>query len=43
MSRKVDPLKVVDGAWVIDTTDLSIEETVDMVEKRVRKMMEAKK
>ena len=34
MSRAADPLQVVEGAWVLDTTDLSIDEVVDVIVKR---------
>lgn len=31
MSREHDPLKIIDEAWVLDTTELSIEEAVDAI------------
>jgi len=34
--RGIDPLKIVDDAWVIDTSDLSIEEVVDIIIDRVK-------
>jgi len=34
--RTVDPLKVVDDAWVIDTSDLSIPEVVNVIIDRVK-------
>ncbi len=30
-TRSVDPLKIVPDAWVIDTSDLSIEQVVDLI------------
>ncbi len=38
MERDVDPLHVVPGAWVIDTSTLAIEQVVDLIVERVRKM-----
>jgi CMP/dCMP kinase len=35
MQRAADPLKVVDEAWTLDTTDLTIDEVVDLIAKRV--------
>lgn len=35
MERDVDPLHIVEGAWVIDTSTLDIEEVVDMIFGRV--------
>ncbi len=37
MERDVDPLHVVPGAWVIDTSTLGIEDVVDMVVGRVQR------
>lgn len=31
MERSVDPLKIVDDAWVLDTSQLTIEEVVDLI------------
>ncbi len=31
MTRPTDPLKITDEAWVIDTSDLSIEQVVDLI------------
>lgn len=31
MGRSADPLKIVDDAWVIDTSDLSIDQVVDLI------------
>ena len=36
MHRTVDPLHVVKGAWVLDTSPLTIDEVVDTIEKRVK-------
>jgi CMP/dCMP kinase len=38
MERETDPLQIVEDAWVIDTSDLSIEHVVDMVVARVKTM-----
>lgn len=34
-NRSTDPLKIVDDAWVIDSTDLSIAKVVDMIVNKV--------
>lgn len=39
MERDVDPLHIVPGAWVIDTSALSIEQVVDLVVERVQQML----
>jgi cytidylate kinase len=36
--RTTDPLQIVSDAWVIDTTDLSIEAVVDLIETKVKEM-----
>jgi CMP/dCMP kinase len=36
MKRVSDPLKIVNDAWVIDTSDLNIEKVVDMIVARVK-------
>lgn len=36
IGRKVDPLKIVAGATVIDTGDLTIDEVVDMIESQAK-------
>jgi cytidylate kinase len=36
MNREVDPLHLVEGAWNLDTTGLSIEQVVDMIVTRVK-------
>jgi len=38
MERSVDPLQIVDDAWVIDTSDLSIEKVVAAVTSKVEVM-----
>jgi CMP/dCMP kinase len=43
MERKTDPLKIVDDAWVIDTSDLSIQQVVDSIVAKVRVMQETQK
>lgn len=41
MERTTDPLKIVDDAWVIDTSDLSIEQVVNLIVFKVNVMQEA--
>jgi CMP/dCMP kinase len=36
--RDADPLHIADDAWVLDTSNLSIEEVVDLIEAKVNKM-----
>jgi len=36
MHRAVDPLQVVEGAWVLDTSNLTIEEVVDLIVERAK-------
>lgn len=38
MERTVDPLHVVDDAWVLDTSDLSIEQVVELIVARVKSL-----
>lgn len=38
MERDADPLQIVPGAWVIDTSELDIEAVVDLIIKRVSKI-----
>jgi CMP/dCMP kinase len=38
MERSVDPLKIVDEAWVIDTSDLEIRQVVDLIVNKVHVM-----
>lgn len=38
MNRVSDPLKIVPDAWVLDTTELDVEEVVDSIVKRVTDM-----
>lgn len=35
MNREVDPLKPAENAWILDTTNLSVEEVVDKIASRV--------
>jgi len=37
--REVDPLKLAEGVWYIDTTGMTIEAVVIMISKRVEKLM----
>lgn len=37
-TRKTDPLKIVPDAWVLDTSDLSIEEVVELIVAKVQSM-----
>ncbi len=39
MNREIDPLKIVPDAWVIDTSDLSIEQVVELVTAKAKVMM----
>jgi cytidylate kinase len=41
MERGVDPLRVVPEAWVIDTTDLSIDQVVDLIVAKVHVLRES--
>jgi CMP/dCMP kinase len=38
MERAVDPLQIVEGSWVLDTTQLSIEEVVELIVARAEEM-----
>ncbi|MFC1654002.1 (d)CMP kinase [Patescibacteria group bacterium] len=38
MNREADPLKIVEDAWVLDTTDMTIEEVVSQIFDRVERM-----
>ncbi len=40
MSRNTDPLKITSDAWVVDTSDFSIEQVVELIVARVRVMQE---
>lgn len=42
MERDVDPLHIVPGAWVIDTSTLAIDQVVDLVVHRAATMMKGK-
>jgi len=37
-TRSTDPLKIVPSAWVIDTSDLSISDVVDIIIARVHSL-----
>ncbi len=37
-TRKTSPLKIVDDAWIVDTSQLSIDEVVDKIVERVKEM-----
>jgi cytidylate kinase len=41
-NRKTDPLKIVDDAWVVDTSDLEIDKVVNLIVKRAHLMLEQK-
>ena len=38
MNRSVDPLHIADGAWVLDTSPLTIDEVVDVICARVKEL-----
>lgn len=40
--RKTDPLKIVPDAWVVDTSELSIDEVVELIVGRVKAMQSEK-
>jgi cytidylate kinase len=42
MERDVDPLHIVPGAWVIDTSSMTIEEVVDTIVQKVQEMQHEK-
>lgn len=42
MTRDTDPLKVTDDAWVIDTSDLSIQQVVNIITSKAEVMIEHK-
>ena len=37
--RSTDPLQVIPGAWVLDTSDLTINQVVDQIEQRVKETL----
>ncbi len=41
-NRKNDPLKIVEDAWIIDNTDLTIEQNVELIVARAKVIMEEK-
>jgi len=43
MERDVDPLHIVPGAWVIDTSKLSIEEVVDLIVTKAKQLISESK
>ena len=38
MGRKVDPLRIVEGAWVLDTTKKTIEQVVEEIVKKIESL-----
>ncbi len=38
LERTVDPLRIVEGAWVLDTTNLTIEQVVDLIVNKAREL-----
>ncbi|OGV93794.1 cytidylate kinase, partial [Microgenomates group bacterium RIFCSPLOWO2_01_FULL_47_10] len=40
MQRITDPLKIVAGAWVLDTSTLTIDQVVDLICEKARSLME---
>ena len=42
MNREIDPLHITSDAWVLDTSDLSINQVVDAIEARVKVAIEHK-
>jgi cytidylate kinase len=38
MERAVDPLQIVEGSWVLDTTQLTIEEVVELIVAKAEEM-----
>lgn len=41
MTREADPLKIVDDAWVLDTSDFTIQQVVDMIVSKAKVMMQS--
>jgi cytidylate kinase len=41
MERSVDPLKIVEGAWVLDTTNLTIDEVVEVIVQRAEELRQS--
>ncbi|GIK84363.1 MAG: cytidylate kinase [Patescibacteria group bacterium] len=41
MTREADPLKIVSDAWVLDTSDFTINQVVDMIVSKAKVMMSA--
>jgi cytidylate kinase len=42
IQREIDPLRVVPDAWVLDTSELKIEEVVDLIAKKVQQIRKQK-
>lgn len=42
MTRDADPLKIVEDAWVLDTSDLTIRQVVEMIVSKAKVMMESR-
>lgn len=40
MTRKVDPLQPLPDAWILDTSELSIDEVVGQIEKKVAELLQ---
>lgn len=43
MTREADPLKIIPEAWVLDTSDFSIDQVVDMIVSKVKVMLSSDK
>ncbi len=41
-TRKTSPLKIVDGAWVVDTSELTIDQVVEKIADKVKEMKDGK-
>ncbi len=41
MTRTVDPLKIVEGAWVLDSSNLTIEEVVELIVERAESIIKS--
>jgi cytidylate kinase len=40
MTRKVDPLQPLPDAWILDTSELTIDEAVGQIEKKVAELLQ---
>ncbi len=38
MERATDPLKIVDGAWVLDTSEMTIDQVIDTIAKKAEEV-----